>query len=91
MAIPGSSTLMPGLSGYVRSLARGKACVVTRRAEGSLACETRTPGADPDISAYQGDALSAIEERNASKLHRKAIGERIALPAGDWTQTRSVS
>jgi hypothetical protein len=40
------------------ALARGKGCVVTRRADGSLACETSTPGADPDVGAYQGDVLT---------------------------------
>jgi hypothetical protein len=39
------------------SIARGKACVVTRRPNGSLTCETNTRPAAPDIGAYQGDVL----------------------------------
>jgi hypothetical protein len=39
------------------ALARGKGCVVTRRADASLACEANTSGADPDVGAYQGDVL----------------------------------
>jgi hypothetical protein len=30
---------------------------VTRRADRSLACETGTPGTEPDVGAYQGDVL----------------------------------
>ena len=39
------------------SLARGKACVVTRRPDGALVCEFADAAADPDIGAYQGDVL----------------------------------
>jgi hypothetical protein len=39
------------------SLAQGKACVVTRRSDGSLVCGSAEGAADPDIGAYQGDVL----------------------------------
>jgi hypothetical protein len=39
------------------SLARGKACVVTRRPNGALVCESGASAADPDVGAYQGDVL----------------------------------
>jgi hypothetical protein len=39
------------------SFARGKACVVTRRPNGALVCESDASAADPDVGAYQGDSL----------------------------------
>jgi hypothetical protein len=41
------------------SLARGKACVVTRGRDGSLACGPAGQAKDPDIGAFQGNTLTA--------------------------------
>jgi hypothetical protein len=41
------------------SLARGKACVVTRGGDGSLTCGQADQAADPDIGAFQGNTLTA--------------------------------
>jgi hypothetical protein len=39
------------------SLARGKGCTVARGPDGSLSCPASGTAADPDIGAYQGNAL----------------------------------